>query len=140
MESSAEAPAESLGIILVVDDELDVRELVREILRSAGFSPLTAREGREALEIIEHLKGRVDLILTDVMMPVVDGPTLARRVARDWPNVPVLFMTGYPEETLILLGRLPREVPRIEKPFGVRDLVAKVKAALKPCPPKDGSN
>jgi len=122
--------AEGKALILVVDDEEDVRDLVREILDSAGFDTIPAGHGEEALNILKK-RPEVDLVLTDVMMPFYDGPTLARRIARDWPGLPVLFMTGYPPETLKALGLLPPGDPPIEKPFPIRDLVRKVKKALK---------
>jgi two-component system cell cycle sensor histidine kinase/response regulator CckA len=126
-------------VILVADDEEDVREMVRTILGSAGFDSLGARDGKEALLVIQGRSGRVDLVLTDVMMPRFDGPTLARRLARDWPDIPVLFMTGYMAEALAAHGLLAPEVPRIEKPFRTRHLIGKVRAALKlpPLPPKE---
>jgi two-component system cell cycle sensor histidine kinase/response regulator CckA len=125
-------------VILIVDDEQDVRDLVREILRTANFTPLTARDGEEALALIRELEGRIDLVLTDVMMPLLDGPTLARRLAADWPALPTLFMTGYPADTLAALGFLPLDAPRIEKPFRIRDLVSRVRASLGLPPPADG--
>ena len=117
------------ALILVVDDEDDVRDLVQEILQSAGYATIPAGHGEVALRI---LKGRpdVDLVLTDIMMPHYDGPTLARRVARDWPGLPVLFMTGYPPETLQALGMLPPGEPPIAKPFEIRDLIRKVRRRL----------
>lgn len=116
--------------ILVVDDEEDVLELVREILASAGFSTLPARNGEEAVQVMER-QPHIELVITDVMMPYYDGPTLARRIARDWPGVPVLFMTGYPAETLKALGMLPEGDPPIQKPFPIKDLVKKVRKVLK---------
>ena len=130
MDSKPAPGPQATPVVLVVDDEPDVRGLVREVLRTAGFAPLTASHGEDALAILQHLSGRVDLVLTDVMMPVLDGPTLARRLSREWPGVPVLFITGYPADTLEALGYLPRTVPRIEKPFSIRDLVARVRGAL----------
>ena len=118
-------------VVLVVDDEEDVRGLLREVLRTAGFAPLTASHGEEALAVLAHLAGKVDLVMTDVMMPVLDGPTLARRMARDWPGVPVLFLTGYPADTLAALGVLRADVPRIEKPFNIQDLLRAVRESLK---------
>lgn len=129
---TAERPSQPARAILVVDDEEDVRDLVREILEHAGFSPLTAADGVAALRILQELSGRVDLVLADVMMPDLDGPTLARRVAADWPQIPVLFMTGYPADTLAALGLLSADVPRIEKPFRIRLLVSRIRAALRP--------
>jgi two-component system cell cycle sensor histidine kinase/response regulator CckA len=136
MSSAVEpSPAERERIVLVVDDERDVRELVRHVLRINGLSPLTARDGKEALDILEHLGGKVDLVLSDLMMPTIDGPTLAQRMARDWPRIPVLFMTGYPSETLAVLGILPEEAPRIEKPFRIRELLSTVRGKLGLPPP-----
>lgn len=123
-------PESAKSLILVVDDEEDVRDLVLEILRSAGFQALPARHGEHALEILKE-RSDVDLVLTDVMMPHFDGPTLARRIARDWPELPVLFMTGYPPETLRALGMLPPGRPPIEKPFPIQDLLRKVREALR---------
>jgi DNA-binding response OmpR family regulator len=134
VDASAESP-DRTKVILVVDDEPDVRELLRQALKAGGFAPLTAGEGEEALAVIRHFEGRIDLVLTDVMMPVLDGVTLSRRLAKDWPSLPVLFMTGYPAETLAALGFLPAETPRIEKPFEIRELLARIRAALGSSPP-----
>lgn len=123
-------PDPAAHVILVVDDEEDVLELVREILRSAGFTTLAARHGTEAVKILED-RPDVELVITDVMMPYYDGPTLARRIARDHPKLPVIFMTGYPPETLQALGMLPPGDPPIRKPFPIKALVRKVKDALK---------
>jgi len=122
-------------VILIVDDEADVRELLRQALRNGGFAPLTAREGEEALSVIRHLGGKIDLVLTDVMMPLLDGATLSRRLAKDWPGLPVIFMTGYPADTLAELGFFSVDVPRIEKPFVIRELIHTIRAALEPPSP-----
>ena len=130
MHASADPRADSVPVVLVVDDEPDVRDLVASVLSNAGLAPLLARDGEEAVDLLRRKKGRIDVILTDVMMPVVDGPTLARRVAREWPDLPVLFMTGYPADTLEALGLLSLETPRIEKPVGIRKLVGSIRKAL----------
>lgn len=118
------------ALVLVVDDEEDVRELVREILRTAGYDSLPARDGDQAIDVLATHPD-VDLVITDVMMPGTDGPTLARRVAADRPGLPVIFMTGYPPETLKALGMLPPGDPPIPKPFPIQDLIRKVRDALK---------
>jgi two-component system cell cycle sensor histidine kinase/response regulator CckA len=132
MDSGEAAPARPAPVVLVVDDEEDVRGLVCEILKHAGIAPLAARDGLEALAILEQLSGRISLVLTDVMMPEIEGPTLARRIAYQCPEIPVLFMTGYPPETLAVLGLLPADVPRIEKPFRLRELIERIRANLRP--------
>ncbi|HLY12473.1 MAG TPA: response regulator [Planctomycetota bacterium] len=123
-------PESGKALILVVDDEEDVRDLVREILRTAGFDTLPAGDGSQAVDVLRR-RPDVDLVLTDVMMPHYDGPTLARRIERDWPGIPVLFMTGYPPETLRSLGMLPPGPAPIEKPFPIQDLLQRIRAALK---------
>ncbi|HXX94213.1 MAG TPA: response regulator [Planctomycetota bacterium] len=130
MDSPEPEEARPRRLVLVADDEDDVREMVQAVLSSAGFESLSARDGQEALEVIQRRSGRVDLVLTDVMMPGFDGPTLARRLAHEWPEIPVLFMTGYMSEALAARGLLPAEVPRIEKPFRISFLIGKVRAAL----------
>src|SRR5579863_10047228 len=101
-------------LVLVVDDEEDVRTLVGEILNQAGISTLLARHGQHALDTLDRVPGPVDLVLTDILMPGMDGPTLARRLALDRPALPVLFMTGYPADTLEAQSLLPIGAPRIE--------------------------
>jgi CheY-like chemotaxis protein len=116
-------------LLLVVDDEEDVRGLVQEILKSAGYRTLGANGGGQAVKILKE-RSDVDLVLTDLIMPDYDGPTLARRVAQDRPGLPVLFMTGYPLETLKALGMLPPGDPPIGKPFPIRELIRRVRRAL----------
>jgi len=122
-------PPDPGRVILVVDDEEDVLDLVREILRTAGFATLAARHGQEALDVLA-LRPDVELVLTDIMMPRFDGPTLARRIERDRPGLPVFFMTGYPADTLKALGMLPPGELPIEKPFPIKELIRKVRRAL----------
>lgn len=121
-------------VVVIVDDEEDVRDLVAEILAKAGLNALRAESAREALELIAARWGDVDLVLTDVMMPELDGPTLGRRIAHEWPDIPVLFMTGYPADTLADRHLLPADTPRIEKPFRILSLMRKVREALRPPP------
>ena len=127
MIDSEPSPSE---VILVVDDEADIRELLKYALRQAGFTVLVSRHGQEALSLIQSRLGKVDLVLSDVMMPELDGPTLARRLAQDWPGIPILFMTGYPAEMLASADLLPAGIPRIEKPFSMASLLRQVRSAL----------
>jgi two-component system cell cycle sensor histidine kinase/response regulator CckA len=129
-----DTPDRPRPLVLVADDEKDVREMIREILGFAGMDTLLAPNGQEALRLLEERRGRVDLILTDVMMPVLDGPTLARRAAAEWPEIPILFMTGHTVELLASRGLLAEKMPRIEKPFQVRQFVRTLREALRPPP------
>jgi two-component system cell cycle sensor histidine kinase/response regulator CckA len=123
-------PTDRRPLVLVADDEKDVREMIREILRFAGMDTILAPNGQEALRLLEERRGAVDLILTDVMMPVLDGPALAHQAALEWPDIPVLFMTGHTVELLASRGLLGENTPRIEKPFQVRQLIRTLQDAL----------
>lgn len=130
METPEPPDSNWVRVILIVDDEEDVGNLVSDILTQAGFKTLLAGQGHEALELIQRRTGKIDLVVTDVMMPGLDGPTLARRIRHDWPAIPVLFMTSYPGDTLADQGLLARDIPRIEKPFNTRSLIRQVRSIL----------
>lgn len=106
--------------ILLVDDLVDVRESAARVLRAAGHEVLEAPDGNTALELVRR-GPPPDLVLADVVMPVMSGPRLAEHLRAEAFATPVVFMTGYAE--LDVLDRLSKEARVIEKPFGPRDLV-----------------
>jgi PAS domain S-box-containing protein len=114
------------GHVLVVEDEPAVRELTARMLRNLGYSAATAASGPEALEIIEA-GAPVDLLLTDIRMPVMQGPELARRVLAQRPGVKVLLMTGYASD--VPSAGAPR-LSVLAKPFDSATLAAAVRAAM----------
>ncbi len=81
--------------ILVADDEASVRHFIRVILAAAGFEVLEAVDGLEALEILRGLRGDVQLLVTDIRMPRMDGITLASAIAEQYPGIPILYISGY---------------------------------------------
>jgi two-component system cell cycle sensor histidine kinase/response regulator CckA len=81
--------------IVLADDESAVRSYVKSILRRDGFEVFEAEDGLEALGMIRQLEGDVDLLVTDVRMPRMDGPTLAESVIREYPDISILFISGY---------------------------------------------
>jgi len=83
--------------ILLVDDEPVILTLITLALEPEGFSVLTARSGAEALAIFRSHRGEIGLLVTDMMMPEMDGPSLAAKVLAEDPGMPVLFMSGYCE-------------------------------------------
>lgn len=104
-------------MVLVVEDDRGVRVAASRLLSSAGYAVLDAEDGREALDLLRHLAPAVDLVLTDIRMPRMTGMELARAIAELWPDLPVLFMTGFSED---LLGWLPEDARRnrvLTKPF-----------------------
>ena len=126
----AEGPTGGAETILVVEDEDAVRALACEILEDRGYEVLEAARGDVALGLLEERRGRVDLVLTDVVMPGVDGPELAAAVSRSYPEVRVLYMSGYAGEAMRHRGVLPAGAPLIQKPFSAQILASRVREAL----------
>ncbi len=115
--------------VLVVDDEPGLLESVTRMLRSGGYLVSHAANGAEALEVIQH-QGIPDLVLTDLMMPVMGGIELAEQVHGRWPALPLLFMSGYSAELLDDLMHLGAAGELLQKPFTAEDLLAAVQLAL----------
>jgi two-component system cell cycle sensor histidine kinase/response regulator CckA len=115
--------------ILVVEDEDAVRRLVRATLERRGYRVLVASGGPEALEIVRKL-GTVDLLLTDLVMPQMSGVEVAERVRKDFPNVRVLYMSGYTDRSLQRTEMLPDEGGFLQKPFTPGLLATRVREAL----------
>jgi two-component system, cell cycle sensor histidine kinase and response regulator CckA len=116
--------------ILVVDDEDTVRLVVGRMLRASGFALLEARDGREALQLVQQREHPPDLILTDVVMPLLNGGELASRVRAGRPDQRILLMSAYALEDLRQRGLYPEEFPFVQKPFTVEQLVRVVRSAL----------
>ncbi len=116
--------------ILVVDDERTVRELVCRILRLRGYRVLEANRGAEALRIFHEHAGTIHLLLTDLLMPEMNGPTLAEQVKALRPHTRVLYMSGYPGGILIPHVGLNRDTAFIQKPFAPDALACKVREVL----------
>ncbi|MEY2928146.1 MAG: hypothetical protein RL367_2623 [Pseudomonadota bacterium] len=116
------------GIVLLVEDEDMVRAVAQRALTRNGYTVVTAANGEEALEI---LAGRddIDLLVSDVVMPVMDGPTMVRRVRAERPDLPVLFMSGYAEEQLRKTIDLD-QMGFLPKPFSVQQLSDAVRTMM----------
>ncbi|WP_260599043.1 response regulator [Sphingomonas endolithica] len=116
------------GTILLVEDEDMVRTIADRALSRQGYTVLTAEHGEAALEVVAN-SGRPDLLISDVMMPIMDGPTMVRLVRQRYPDLPVLFMSGYAEETL----RKSIDIDNVQflaKPFSVQQLAEAARALL----------
>ncbi len=120
--------------VLVVDDEPIVLGIARKALERAGFSVVTAENGQSALDLCTGLERSIDLLLTDIKMPRMNGVELARCIADHKPGVPILFMTGNASdsEAKELLTAQPGMDGHatIRKPFKSRDLVERVQGLL----------
>lgn len=116
--------------ILIADDEEALRALTARALTDQGHEVLTAIDGAEALDIITREQGRFNLLLTDIKMPLMDGIALALAVARDFPQIVILLMTGYADqrERASNLEALIHDV--VLKPFTLAEIKSAVKEAL----------
>jgi two-component system cell cycle sensor histidine kinase/response regulator CckA len=116
--------------ILVAEDEPAVRALVEKVLRDAGHTVLVAQDGTAALDLAARHKGRIDLLLTDIVMPGPSGIETARRMTADRPGIRVLYMSGWATETFRREGVDESEIALLPKPFSVAELIARVASAL----------
>jgi len=116
--------------ILVVEDEKALRDLTQCILEDSGYQVLAATDVREALEMAGNSKMKLDLLLTDVVMPILSGNELAKRVAAFRPDLPVLYMSGYADDVILNRGGLNAGVELIQKPFTRRTLLTRIRAIL----------
>ena len=115
--------------ILAVDDEPDILDLLSSVLRLAGFEPHTARNGQEALEMLE--KQRYDLVLLDIMMPRLGGTGLVEELARKGIAVPIIFLTAKDSPNSKVQGLNLGADDYITKPFDIEELVARIRSVLR---------
>ncbi len=116
--------------ILVVEDAEELREVVARILARNGYEVLLASNGVEALETAHQHLGDIDLLLTDVVMPKMQGPELSTRLSAERPGMRVLFMSGFPQSLLGPSNELRTDVVLIDKPFNEASLIARIRRAL----------
>src|SRR2546423_1807631 len=133
VDRAAKAPADLTGhgTILLVEDEEGLRGLNARGLASRGYTVLEAGNGVEAIEVIESRGGDVDLVVSDVVMPEMDGPTLAKELRTRNPNLKIIFVSGYAEDAFE--KNLPADhgkFPFLPKPVNLKQLVAAVKETM----------
>jgi PAS domain S-box-containing protein len=131
---SVVAPSESSirgsETVLVVEDENTVRLIAVGNLRKAGYRVLEARDGEEALQVAAAHDGPIHLVLTDVIMPGIHGPTLVKRLQEGRPEVRALYMSGHADDALLHHGVIDGSLAFLEKPFTRRELTRKVREVL----------
>lgn len=117
--------------ILLVDDEPQVVTLVREMLIREGYTVLGASSGAEALDALKFHENRVDLLLTDIVMPELNGRDLADQIRKLRPGLKVLYMSGFMKETILkYYGISIAGIPFLQKPFTRETLSRKVREVL----------
>ncbi|MCK4605853.1 MAG: response regulator [candidate division Zixibacteria bacterium] len=114
--------------ILVVDDELLIRDLLYDFFNGQGWQITVAENGEKALEVLREKK--VDLVLTDLRMPEMDGMALTSRVRESYPDMPVVIMTGYPSVESAVAALRSKVADYVTKPFNINELYKTVESHL----------
>jgi two-component system cell cycle sensor histidine kinase/response regulator CckA len=134
---AVEMPAGGSETILLVEDEPAVREVVRRILAAQGYRVLLATNGKHGLELAEHFDGPIHLLLTDIVMPEMDGLQLAQQLRAARPETAVIYMSGYAEDAIARHGVLAAELAFIPKPCPTNLLLRRAREILDARPPTD---
>lgn len=120
----------SSRVVLLVEDEAELRDLVRQVLEADGYTVLVARDGEEALQICGRQTGSIDLVVTDVLMPRMGGPELVKRLSQSQPAMKVLYISGYADEKTASAYGFGG--PLLRKPFSLDALAREVREMLSP--------
>ena len=115
-----------LNEVLIAEDEDGVRELIARVLRDRGYQVVLARNGAEAIAGLRNGGGEPDLLLTDVIVPDMGTEELAGEVHKVVPELPILYMSGYPRDDILARGLLRTDQPFLQKPFTSEDLARMV--------------
>lgn len=119
------------GTILLVEDEDAVRTFAARALATRGYEVLQAESGEAALAVVDAHEGRIDLVVSDVVMPNMDGPTMAKELKHKLPNTPIIFVSGYAEDAFAKSLDPEQEFHFLPKPFSLKQLAAAVKEVMK---------
>ena len=116
--------------ILLVEDEGMVRELLREVLERDGYEVLACSLPEEGIEVSRRCGGQIDLLLTDVVMPGMNGRQMANKILKELPELRVVFMSGYTEHALTHDGQVEEQFEYLQKPFTLQTLSRKLTRVL----------
>ena len=114
----------------MVEDDDAIRTLICEVLEKLGYAVHKAGSGAEALQLCEQYPGRIDLVISDVVMPSMGGRELAALLASSRPEIKILFMSGYTDNAILHHGVLAPRTAFLEKPFMTQTLARKVREVL----------
>jgi DNA-binding NtrC family response regulator len=132
-EKKEQHPVAELGgseTVLIVEDDDSLRKLAQKALRQHGYSVLEAENGEDALRVSEEHGGSIDLMITDVVMPKMSGKETAERLQPLYPQMKVIYMSGYTDDAIVHHGVLVPGLNFLEKPFTPEDLARKVREVL----------
>ena len=130
MPTSEPADLTGKGLILLVEDEEPVRAFVSRALAGKGYTVLEASSGEMAIELMRANSGRIDLMISDVMMPNMDGASLLKEIRVLAPNTKVIFISGYAEDAFRNNDEQLGEFAFLPKPFTLRQLASRVKEVM----------
>jgi two-component system cell cycle sensor histidine kinase/response regulator CckA len=128
----AERSPRGCETLLLVEDEVSVRQASRQFLTRSGYTVLEATDGEDALRASRKHPGPIHLMITDVVMPRMGGPRLAEKLAEERPDMKVLFVSGYAENTVLQHGKIDVTTRFLQKPFSSKALARKVREVLEP--------
>jgi two-component system, cell cycle sensor histidine kinase and response regulator CckA len=129
-ETASNRDLTGIGTVILVEDEDPVRIFGARALRNKGYTVLEAKSGDGALEMIRGAEEKIDLLITDVVMPRMDGPALVRQVREIHPDMKVIFISGYTEDAFRQRLDSDSEIHFLPKPFSLRQLAGKVKEVI----------
>jgi DNA-binding NtrC family response regulator len=130
IDSLVAAGALGVETIMFVEDDMHVRESASRALRSRGFAVVEASDGKAALELLRDHADGIDLLVTDVVMPGMDGRQLVDAARSERPALRVLYTSGYTDDAIVRHGVIDTEVAFLEKPYSVDRLAGKVRQVL----------
>ncbi len=131
LHQAGKQPAVGRGeTILLVEDESRILEMTKEILEKLGYNVLIANSPHQSLELIDQYAKAIDLLLTDVVLPEMNGKELAHHIQKKHPDMHVLFMSGYTANVIVHNGVLDEGINFIQKPFSIGDLTSKIRDIL----------
>ncbi len=128
--SSQQAPRRGSETVLLVEDEDGVRSLMRQVLHKHGYNVLESRHGGEALLMCERHSGKIDLLLTDVVLEQMSGRELAERLLKVRPEMKVLYVSGYADDAIVHHGVLNAGAAFLQKPFTTEAFARKIRYVL----------
>jgi CheY-like chemotaxis protein len=123
-------PPTGTETVLLIEDEEAVRSLTRRVLTRHGYTVLEARDGSEALELARLQAGRIDLVISDVVMPGRSGPAAAAEISQIAGGAPVLYMSGYTDDDILRRGVRTAGTHFLQKPFSPHAILAQVRSLL----------
>jgi PAS domain S-box-containing protein len=130
MEIPADIPGGRGEVILIVEDEISILKLTERILQNLGFKTLIAESPNKALNLVKDRTVDIDLLMTDVVMPEMNGKELSDQIRKIYPGLRTLFMSGYTADVIAHRGVLDKDVNFIQKPFSTKDLATKIHGIL----------